>query len=58
MTSVFAEGSGAILLNDVVCSGAELRLFDCPASPLGANNCSHSDDAGVRCKLHGDTVIM
>ena len=37
------------MLNNVNCAGTETRLIDCPASPIGSNNCSHIEDAGVFC---------
>jgi hypothetical protein len=47
-------GTGVIWLNDVGCDGTENRLIDCPASTLvfGQHNCSHSQDAGVRCGMN------
>ncbi len=49
----FTVGNGQILLDDVNCVGNETRLVDCPARPLGDHNCSHSEDAGVRCPSVG-----
>ena len=44
----FGEGTGAIWLDRVQCTGTERRLTDCVNS--GENNfCTHSQDAGVRC---------
>ena len=43
----------AILLDDLVCSGNETSLLDCPRVPsagVGVSDCSHSEDAGVRCE--------
>lgn len=42
-------GTGLIWLDQVSCSGAETRLIDCPASPLGENNCLHTEDVVVSC---------
>ena len=44
----FGEGSGTILLDDVNCGGSESTLLNCTASQ-STGNCSHSEDAGVRC---------
>lgn len=44
------EGSGPILLDDVVCRGTEDSLLDCSHGPLFAADCGHSEDAGVRCQ--------
>lgn len=45
----FGRGTGPIWLADVKCSGTELDLGQCPASPWGENDCSHREDAGVVC---------
>ena len=47
--AAFGQGSGEILLDNVGCTGSESRLIDCPANPVGNDNCGHSEDAGVRC---------
>ncbi len=46
----FGQGMGPIFLDDVSCSGSELRLVNCPANPVGQHNCVHFEDAGVRCQ--------
>ena len=48
----FGQGSQQqdILLDNVRCSGNELRLIDCPARPILDHDCGHHEDAGVRCK--------
>ena len=43
------DGTGQIWLDQVNCRGTETRLIDCPANALGTNDCSHFEDAGVRC---------
>lgn len=42
-------GSGPIFLHDVMCTGSEFRLLDCPNEGLERSSCSHYNDAGVRC---------
>ncbi len=46
-------GTGQIWLDNVNCRGAEMRLSDCPSNLLGAHNCAHFEDAGVRCEDTG-----
>ncbi|XP_044540425.1 soluble scavenger receptor cysteine-rich domain-containing protein SSC5D-like, partial [Gracilinanus agilis] len=45
----FGWGEGPIWLDDVACTGAEVRLADCPAAPWGRHNCAHNEDVGVTC---------
>ena len=47
--SHFGGGAGAILLDNVRCSGHEQYLVDCSHSAFGVHNCDHSKDAGVGC---------
>ncbi len=46
-SSQFGAGTGSILLDDVVCSGNELRLIDCTF--ISRHNCGHFEDVGARC---------
>ena len=49
VTTGFTDGTSHIWLDEVQCTGSETRLIDCPANTLGDNDCTHSEDAGVRC---------
>uniref|UniRef100_A0A3B3WX11 SRCR domain-containing protein n=1 Tax=Poecilia mexicana TaxID=48701 RepID=A0A3B3WX11_9TELE len=43
----FGEGTGEI--NEVTCTGSERYLPECSYGRVGAQNCNHSQDAGVIC---------
>ncbi|XP_041453649.1 deleted in malignant brain tumors 1 protein-like [Lytechinus variegatus] len=45
----FGSGSGVIWLHDVDCTGSEPRLDECTHSGWGGGDCTHEQDAGVRC---------
>ena len=49
------NGTGQIVLDELLCTGSESRLVDCPHRGLGSHNCDHSQDAGVRC-IPGTTI--
>ena len=46
----FGEGNGPIWLANVSCSGTESSILSCYYHECEEHNCSHSDDASVRCK--------
>ena len=59
--SSVVDGTGQIVLDDLLCRNNESRLVDCSHNGLGVHNCVHSDDAGVRCLpliLSEHVVIM
>ena len=41
---------GPVLLDNVMCTGNETRLFDCEIGVMGTTNCP-AGDAGVRCSV-------
>ncbi|XP_060554810.1 scavenger receptor cysteine-rich domain superfamily protein-like [Ruditapes philippinarum] len=46
----FGQGAGDLWFGSMGCSGHELSRADCKGNLFGFNNCSHSLDAGIRCK--------
>ena len=46
----FGPGQDPILLDDLVCTGSEGSLLNCPHRGVRVHDCSHSEDAGVRCQ--------
>ena len=46
----YGTGSGAVLLEDVFCTGSESRLDLCQHTNSSARNCGRSEDVGVRCE--------
>ena len=51
----FGSGSGPIYLDDLLCTGSESNLESCPHAGIGVHNCSHTNDAGARCRPAGKT---
>ena len=54
----YGQGSGQIWLDDVNCIGNELSLVHCSHSGWGSHNCSHGNDASVKCNNLGTYLYM
>ncbi|XP_071492302.1 scavenger receptor cysteine-rich domain-containing protein DMBT1-like [Diadema antillarum] len=48
----YGRGSGQILLNNVNCFGWESSLASCPHNGWYNHDCTHFEDAGVRCEVN------
>ena len=50
LNAFFGQGTGQIVLDNVLCYGTEPRIYDC-ANSNGVihSSCGHDDDASVRC---------
>ena len=47
----FGQGTGPVVLNNLVCTGTEGTLLDCSSDGLfNIGSCTHADDAGVQCQ--------
>ncbi|KAL5019249.1 hypothetical protein ScPMuIL_004971 [Solemya velum] len=57
-SKVFGEGSEdlPIWLDEVSCTGTESSIEDCGHETWGENDCSHQEDAGVRCAFPIDAA--
>ena len=57
-SAYFGEGSGRTWLDDVNCAGHESRLVDCSFSCWECEDCSHSEDVGVRCGMLSRSILL
>jgi deleted-in-malignant-brain-tumors protein 1 len=48
-SSATADGTGAILLDDMSCPAGAANILDCRIGFPGKHNCGHSEDVGVTC---------
>jgi hypothetical protein len=47
--SKYGDGTGAIFMDELQCSGSESSLGDCQFDGYGQHDCDHTEDAGVIC---------
>ena len=45
----FGQGTGTILLDGVSCTTSKSSIFECRHNGFKNHDCSHGEDAGVRC---------
>ena len=45
----FGQGTGFILLDNVSCIASKSNIFECRHNGFENHDCSHREDAGVRC---------
>ncbi|KAH0508183.1 Scavenger receptor cysteine-rich domain-containing protein SCART1 [Microtus ochrogaster] len=55
--AAFGPGSGPVWLDEVGCRGTETSLGACQAEPWGYGDCSHKEDAGVRCLVNSSASL-
>ncbi|EFN54087.1 hypothetical protein CHLNCDRAFT_6829, partial [Chlorella variabilis] len=55
----YGRGKGAILLDEVGCTGEEAALELCPSQGWGRHDCTHAQDVGVECDdaLPGEVTV-
>ncbi|XP_041455891.1 deleted in malignant brain tumors 1 protein-like [Lytechinus variegatus] len=56
----FGQGSFAIALDELNCTGDEDSLFQCKNLGIGVHDCEHGEDVGVRCSppLSGSVRVV
>ena len=47
--SMYGNGTGPVILDNVHCAGNETSLEQCTARNMGNHNLGYHEDAGVRC---------
>ncbi|XP_025102835.1 scavenger receptor cysteine-rich type 1 protein M130-like isoform X2 [Pomacea canaliculata] len=57
-SSMYGQGSGTILLDDVRCEGSETDLLQCKHRELYTHNCKHDEDVGVICSDKREQVRL
>ncbi|XP_033106458.1 neurotrypsin-like [Anneissia japonica] len=57
-TRIFGAGDGPILFNDLKCTGLEENVFDCEYTNILNKDCTHNQDAGVRCISKKNTGFL
>ncbi|XP_038076004.1 neurotrypsin-like [Patiria miniata] len=50
-SAFYGQGTGAIHLDEMACSGSEASLGACGHNGWGSHNCGHYEDSSVKCNL-------
>lgn len=46
----YGQGTGPIVFSNLLCTGSETSILDCPSDGFGViGSCTHADDASVAC---------
>ena len=45
----FGTGSGGFVLDNLLCTGTEASLFDCPHNGVDVHNCFTGEESGIEC---------
>ena len=56
--AAFGEGTGLIQFRGLGCNGNENSITECPAGPNPNTECSHAEDAGVRCLRNISKLVL
>ncbi|XP_071494038.1 scavenger receptor cysteine-rich domain-containing protein DMBT1-like [Diadema antillarum] len=58
LSAEYGEGTGSIVLDNVLCTGFEENLTECLHDGFEVNNCGHHEDAGVICQISDNTYTL
>ena len=54
----FGQGTGEIILDELVCEGTESNLSHCGHSGHGNHDCGHNEDASVICSTGTEIISI
>jgi len=56
VSNTFGAGTGAIMMDDVGCTGSENTLVDCFHLGFLVHNCDHDEDVAIECSIPATTA--